>query len=439
MAYSKVILNGTTLMDVTADTVESNRLLSAYTAHKNDGTSITGNIAAKTSSNLTVSGATVTAPAGYYASNASKSVASGIATSPASISGSSAAVSTGTNTLTLTKTVSVTPNVTAGYIGSGTAGNSSVSLSASVTTKGTATITPTKSTQTISSGTYLTGNQTISPIPDAYQDVTSVTATASDVASGKDFVDSTGDVVHGSLVVQHYYTGNGSPSSSMGENGDVYFKSSRGTVSSHPVSYDTTDYSYASISTSYPIENAYTDSDSETQCQINLTTGYYAETYIYLNFDFSAIPADATIVSVTAKTKGRSTETRTNYVGMHEAQLASGTTLKGSPVVMTETATEETFADVGSWTRSELQNACIRYYAKRGGSGISASYSLRIYGATMTVEYMLGESSGTESIYYKENGTWNEAAEVDKKVNGSWIEQTDLSQVIDPTKKLVKG
>lgn len=90
------------------------------------------------------------------------SVPAGTATAPSSISGSSASVSTGTNTLTLSKTVSVTPNVsTAGYISSGTAGNSSVSLTASVTTKGATTYHPSTSDQTISSSTYLTGAQTI--------------------------------------------------------------------------------------------------------------------------------------------------------------------------------------------------------------------------------------------------------------------------------------
>lgn len=97
--------------------------------------------------------------AAYYTISATPN---GSVTAPSSISGSSATVSTGTNTLTLTKTVSVTPNVTtAGYISSGTAGNSSVSLTASVTTKAAATITPTTMDQTITSSTYLTGTQTI--------------------------------------------------------------------------------------------------------------------------------------------------------------------------------------------------------------------------------------------------------------------------------------
>ena len=77
MAIAKVILNGETQMDVTQKTVTSATMLSGTTALKNDGTDITGNIASKSSSDLTVSGATVTAPSGYYASSASKSVASG--------------------------------------------------------------------------------------------------------------------------------------------------------------------------------------------------------------------------------------------------------------------------------------------------------------------------------------------------------------------------
>ena len=131
------------------------------TAYAN-GTKITGSAAENDSSDLTASGATVTAPAGFYSSAASKSVASGSATAPATISGTSASVSTGTNTLTLSKTVSVTPTVSAGYVSSGTAGNASVSLTASVTTKAATTYTPGTSNQTISSGTYLTGTQTIS-------------------------------------------------------------------------------------------------------------------------------------------------------------------------------------------------------------------------------------------------------------------------------------
>jgi len=127
-----------------------------------DGTKYTGTAAENDSSDLSASGATVTVPAGYYASAASKSVASGSATPAATISATGASVSTGTNTLTLSKSVTNTPTVSAGYVTSGTSGSSSVSLTANVTTKAAATITPGTSNQTIAAGTYLTGAQTIS-------------------------------------------------------------------------------------------------------------------------------------------------------------------------------------------------------------------------------------------------------------------------------------
>ena len=74
---SKVILNGETLIDVTQKTVSPSSMLSGVTALQNNGEDITGNIASKTSTDLIASGATVTAPAGYYASNVSKSIDNG--------------------------------------------------------------------------------------------------------------------------------------------------------------------------------------------------------------------------------------------------------------------------------------------------------------------------------------------------------------------------
>lgn len=151
-----------TFVDTSDATLDAgSQMLAGVTAYA-DGTKVTGTIESKDAGDLTVSGATVTVPAGNYAEQATKSVASGSATAPASISGSSATLTTGSNTLTLTKSVSVTPVVSAGYVSAGTAGNASVSLTASVTTKAAATITPGTSDKTIASGTYLTGTQTIS-------------------------------------------------------------------------------------------------------------------------------------------------------------------------------------------------------------------------------------------------------------------------------------
>ena len=155
--------DGLSEVDVTVGAIPSNYVGSGITR--------------RSSSDLTASGATVTAPAGYYSSAATKSVASGSATPAASISGTGATVSTGTNTLTLSKTVSNTPQVSAGYVSSGTAGNSSVSLTANVTTKAATTYHPSSSQQTIASGTYLTGTQTINA-------VTTTNLTAANIKNG---------------------------------------------------------------------------------------------------------------------------------------------------------------------------------------------------------------------------------------------------------------
>lgn len=171
------------------------------------------NLQAKTNISPTTSSQTIQADSGYdgLSSVQINAMPSGIVTAPSTISGTSATVSTGTNTLTLTKTVSVTPTVsTAGYVSSGTAGNSSVSLTASVTTKAAATITPGTSNQTIAAGTYLTGAQTISGDADLV---------ASNIISTANIFG-----VQGSVVIQHYYTGTGTPSSSTGVNGDIYLK-----------------------------------------------------------------------------------------------------------------------------------------------------------------------------------------------------------------------
>lgn len=162
-------------------------------------------ITQRSSTDLTASGATVTVPSGYYSSQASKAVSSGSATPASTISGTSATVSTGTNTLTLSKTVSNTPTVSAGYISSGTAGNSSVSLTANVTTQAAQTLYPSTSDQTINSGRYLTGNQTVKA-------VTTSNLTADNIKSGVTVT--VGDSSNASRVasVTGTYTGGGSSS-----------------------------------------------------------------------------------------------------------------------------------------------------------------------------------------------------------------------------------
>lgn len=97
-----------------------------------DSTYVGTGITRRSSTDLTVSGATVTAPSGYYSASASKSVASGTAGTP-----------TATKGTVSNHSVSVTPSVTntTGYITGSTKTGTAVTVSASELVSGTKSIT----------------------------------------------------------------------------------------------------------------------------------------------------------------------------------------------------------------------------------------------------------------------------------------------------------
>ena len=188
----------------------ASEILKGKEAINANGSKITGTIETKTSSNLTASGATVTVPAGYYATNASKSVSTATranttiaitaddtndkltitaannqgagyvaganktatATITLTASGSTVTASDGSKSISksVTTATQATPGITvssaglitasatqtAGYVAAGTKSNTK-----QLTTKAAATYTPGTTNQTINSGYYLTGTQTI--------------------------------------------------------------------------------------------------------------------------------------------------------------------------------------------------------------------------------------------------------------------------------------
>jgi hypothetical protein len=108
-------------------------------------------LAIRTASDLSANGAYINAPSGYYASDVSKAVGSGSATTPTKTITANPTISVNTTTGVITASVtgssSITPTVSAGYVSSGTAGTVSVSGSntSSLSTQNGSTITPTES------------------------------------------------------------------------------------------------------------------------------------------------------------------------------------------------------------------------------------------------------------------------------------------------------
>lgn len=60
--------------------------------------------------------------------------------------------------------------------------------------------------------------------------------------------------------------------------------------------------------------------------------------------------------------------------------------------------------------------------------------------STLPEIYIFTESTGdNDALYAKDNGVWAEVVEAYKKVNGSWVLQSDLSNVFDANTNYVKG
>lgn len=146
-----------------------------------------------TNPTITVSGPSVTIPAGYYSSQQTKTVSSGsvaialeqeIEVTPTISVNSSGVVTSNVSDNGVVAIDVISP----GYVSSANTGEVSVTGTSTyqLSTQGATTITPSNATQTIASGKYLTGTITVNPIPSGYT-IPSGTYTISSVDSTNTF------------------------------------------------------------------------------------------------------------------------------------------------------------------------------------------------------------------------------------------------------------
>lgn len=209
-------------------------------------------ITRRSSTNMTVSGASVTAPAGYYESAGTKSVASGTAGTP-----------TATKGTVSNHAVSVTPSVTntTGYITGSTKTGTAVSVSASELVSGTLNVdsagtkdvtnyasasipSGTAGTPSASKGSVSNHSVSVTPsvtnstgwITGSTKTGTAVSVSASELVSGSQTItDNANNVdvtnlasVNVAIPFSTIRTGSTEPSSSLGVNGDVYMQTGGG-------------------------------------------------------------------------------------------------------------------------------------------------------------------------------------------------------------------
>ena len=241
-----------------------------------------------------------------------------------------------------------------------------------------------------------------------------------------------------------------------------FVQATGGTVSAVPDSHFTTGFSSTS-------GNFYQNSSTTSTAWLEYAIGHSAESpystsntsntyvkpegstgWINYEFDFSEIPASATINSVSVKVYGAREDSSIDSNHVARFQCYSGSTAKGTIQNFTSTSNSSvTVSDVGTWTASELHNAILRYELGYYGGrmlGITWTVTYTVSGYTYTItaistNHTIVVTSGgvVQMLYYKNNGSWVSATRVYKKVNGSWVEQSDLTNVFDSQTNYVKG
>lgn len=195
-----------------------------------------------------------------------------------------------------------------------------------------------------------------------------------------------------SSVAQPTFTTGGSPT-----NVSFYTASTSTTTEflQYPIGYT------AESPRSTSITNTYVKSSSNTSG----STGW-----IIFDFDFSSIPENATIDSVQVKcygSKESTTQSTTSVTRVSKVGLYSGTVLKSTEQEFTSTAnTIMTISNPGTWTRTELQNAKLRFSVGYYGgymAGITWNVTYTVPATTQYYwEYTLSNVSDDHTIMVSE-------------------------------------
>lgn len=171
----------------------------------------------------------------------------------------------------------------------------------------------------------------------------------------------------------------------------------------------------------YSAESPYSTSNtSNTYCKDGTND---ADTMGWMNypFDFSSLPVNAVIDDVEVKVYGAA-ESTSETARHADVELYSGTTLKSTRQSFTSTSNGIlTVSDPGTWTRSELQNAQLRF--------IVGYYGGRILGATWTVTYSLPSGEVEYYTYTFTVGNTDTVLEVTIGASQPYIPEPE-----DPTK-----
>lgn len=224
------------------------------------------------------------------------------------------------------------------------------------------------------------------------------------------------------------------------------------TVRLVPSTYAVSSASYLSVADA---ANMYNNTDNTDYATITNTYASTTSRYLYLRgFNFSAIPADATVTGFTVKIKGY--EYRLATSTSYAPRLANGTSALGGTTatenfgVSDQTITIPTGALTWQQIVNYGSNFTILVYVRRASKNQTGYFYC--YGAEIEVTYTVPTPQTGDKIYDKQNGswlegtpkvkvsgTWQDVSKVYKKENGAWVEQSDISAMFDSNAIFKKG
>lgn len=205
-------------------------------------------------------------------------------------------------------------------------------------------------------------------------------------------------------------TGTSAPSSSLGDDGDVYIQADAGgSVEAYPA-----DYEASGLESSSNAGRCIGVSAADGSATGNVYASGSSGSVNY-SFDLSGIPANANITGVECVVRAHEENASRSTFTL---QLYAGDTAKGSRTTVSGTSNANYTLDAGSWTRAELDSLILHTtYGYYGGL---------VAGATLTITYTMdsasydvtltGSSSGWSitgsGIYQKSGGAWSQVSSV---------------------------
>lgn len=289
------------------------------------------------------------------------------------------------------------------------------------TLTGSGTISPSGSTTAYDGDEY-----TLTITPSNLSETVTVTNNGTDVTS--DLVEH-----HSGGTATSYSTASGSGvTTGFARSGGAFYQSS-----------STSSDSWLRYAIGKTAESPYSTSNtSNTYCKDG-TNDATTQGWMNYPFDFSSLPQDAEVTSVEVKVYGAS-ESTTETARHADVSLWCGNTQKGTTQAFSSTSNSTmTLSDPGSWTRAELQDAWLRFgVGYYGGRILGITWKVNYtYGGTLhhytytydvdgdaTIVVTIGAGS-TQLLWVKNNTTWTPYTKAWKKVNGTWVQQSNLTTV----------